>query len=114
MSEEIYTIGKTSIQFSETDETWRCLCTFPHNDGNRLDSTRVASLALLGAAVVLTNRGELLHGMLPDAVPVWIRQEIKRNTVWRERECGPRSYRTNTSADIEDGLRIAHERGGFD
>lgn len=110
MSEEMYGIEGMDIQFSETDETWRCLCTFPHNDGNHLDSARVASLALLGAAVVLANRGELSHGMLPDAVPVWMRNEIKRNTVWRE----SRLYRTNTSAEVEDSLRIAFERGGFD
>ena len=113
MSEEIYSVGDTTVQFSDTDETWRCLCTFPHNDGNHLDSTRVASLALLGAAVVLANRGELNHGMLPNAVPVWMRNEIKRNTIWRERErereCAPRPHLTNTSAEIEDSLRIAHE-----
>ena len=114
MSEEIYHIEELGIQFSETDDTWRCLCTFPHNDGGRLDAARVASLALLGAAVVLANRGDLPHGMLPDAVPVWIRNEIKRNTIWRERECAPRPHLTNTSAEIEDSLQIAQERGGFD
>jgi len=83
MGENIYPIqdydGRwTNIQFSEMDDEYSCLCTFPMNDMGRLDPDRVRSLALFGAAVRLAFDGDLEHGFLPDAVPVWIREEIDR------------------------------------
>ena len=69
------------IQFSEDDDEFVCLCTFPYNDeaaGERLDPERVRSLALLGAAVVL-NRYDGDIGYLPDDLPRWIVDEIVRN-----------------------------------
>ena len=67
------------IMFSEGDDEVGCLCTFPHNDGDRLDVERVRSLAYLGAAVVLQKRGDLEHPYLPGCLPAWIRDEIDRN-----------------------------------
>ena len=67
------------IKFSEVDDTVGCLCTFPHNDvDDHIDTDRVRSLALLGAAVVLHRRG-LTDGpviYLPDMIPQWIRDGI--------------------------------------
>jgi hypothetical protein len=68
----------SSLHFSDLDEEWECLCTFPYNDQGKLDSSRVRSLALLGAAVVLAHNGELDNPLLPNGVPEWIREEIKR------------------------------------
>ena len=67
------------IMFSEGDDTIRCLCTFPHNDGEVLDAERVRSLAYLGAAVVLHHNGDLEHPYLPACLPEWMRREIDRN-----------------------------------
>ena len=88
MGERVYSVlsygGKTHhITFSESDEEWGCLCTFPHNDAafSEISKGRVAQLALFGAAVVLACTdlvdpdGECIF--LPDIVPVWIRESIK-------------------------------------
>ena len=32
MGEKIYQIGEYPLQFSEMDDDYVCLCTFPHND----------------------------------------------------------------------------------
>ena len=85
MGEHVYSVsGKSitwedfTIQFSEMDDDWSCLCTFPHNDGVEILPSRLRSLALLGAAVVLAHQGELEEGanFLPHCVPQWIRDEI--------------------------------------
>ena len=80
MSEKIYNVYGKSIQFSEMNDDWTCLCTFPHNYEPKLDADAVRSLALLGAAVVLARRGDLDGEMLPDCVPQWIRDELQRVT----------------------------------
>ena len=82
------------LRFSEDDDDWGCLCTFPHNDRaeGRIMPGHMRALALLGAAVVLAiwdteelgpdglgDAGELgTHVHLPNAVPQWIRDEIQR------------------------------------
>jgi hypothetical protein len=85
VSESVYLVsGKRvtwedfSIQFSEMDDDWQCLCTFPHNDGAEISLSRLRSLALLGAAVVLAHNGELEEetNFLPLCIPKWIRDEI--------------------------------------
>jgi hypothetical protein len=61
------------------DDT-RCLCCFPGNDEadeNHLANDRVASLAYLGAAVVLKKRGEEITDIMRD-LPSWIVNEIDR------------------------------------
>lgn len=76
---ERYSCNDDEIMFSEIDDSIRCLCTFPNNDMGSLSKERVRSLAYLGAAVVLSNRGELEHPYLPLCLPQWIRDEIDRN-----------------------------------
>ena len=78
MGERYYDVNEMSLSFSEEDSEWRCLCTFPVNCGDRLGPGTIRSLALLGAAVTLACIGDLPHPILPDAVPQWIRDEIKR------------------------------------
>ena len=101
MGERVYSVaigdGKTiDVCFSEMDDDWGCLCTFPHDDHGKLDAERVRSLALLGAAVVLAafrreqletedGWGGTVFASLPNAVPQWIRDEIRR-VVPEERE----------------------------
>ena len=78
MGEDRYHIGKYPLQFSEMDDDYICLCTFPYNDQGELTPDRVRSLALLGAAVVLARSCSLEHPFLPACVPEWIRKEIDR------------------------------------
>ena len=78
MGEDRYHVGKYPLQFSEMDDDYICLCTFPHNDQGALTPDRVRSLALLGAAVVLARSCSLEHPFLPACVPEWIRKEIDR------------------------------------
>ena len=94
MGEQVYTVSgrlkgdetksgewtNFKIQFSEIDDDTSCLCTFPHNNGEKLDKEDVRSLAMLGAAVVLAHRGELEdeYNFLPHCLPQWIRDELKR------------------------------------
>lgn len=67
------------IHFSENQEEWGCLCTFPHNDYERLNEGRVRDLALLGAAVVLIHEGRLNSDvLLPRDIPDWIVKGIDR------------------------------------
>ncbi len=85
MGERSYNVGGgVSFRFSDDDDTFGCLCTFPHNDAGALDPDRVAALALLGAAVVLAKYDpDLLvsgAGFLPYAVPQWIRDGILKVT----------------------------------
>ncbi len=75
MSERIYEIGNKSIKFSEIDEFSGCLCTFPHDDHEKLDIDRVVSLVLFGAAVRLIHAGEYAYQetiVIPDDLPGWI------------------------------------------
>ena len=82
MGENVYPVQDydgnwLDIRFSEMDDDYGCLCTFPYRD-ERLDVEDIRDLALFGAAVRLAFEGELEHGFLPDAVPEWIRKEIDR------------------------------------
>ena len=85
MGEQVYSIEGQEVQFSEVEDTYACLCTFPFNDkafGGKLDADTVRSLALLGAAVCLAHQGELELPILPQGVPEWIRDEIDRVIQW--------------------------------
>jgi len=82
MGENVYPIQDydgnwTEIRFSELDDDYGCLCTFPYYEG-LLDVATIRDLALFGAAVRLAFEGQLEHGFLPHAVPEWIRNEIDR------------------------------------
>jgi hypothetical protein len=74
------------LQFSDSDDDYACLCTFSGNDMGQLDLGEVRSLALFGAAVRLAFSDELEHGILPGAVPEWIREEIDRVIGWEKEE----------------------------
>lgn len=84
------------LHFSEIDDTVDCLCTFPENDkieyeyklsnelgytDGRLSGERIRSLAYLGAAIVLAQKGELRHNVIPDCLPRWIKIEIDRHII---------------------------------
>lgn len=77
------------ITFSEMDETYGCLCTFPANHKTLgIDAWTVRSLALLGSAVVLAHQGEFAeddYNFLPNAVPEWIRKAIDQSLVLDEK-----------------------------
>jgi len=89
MSCDIYTVwgwntdeGKWEekrILFSEMDDSYRCLCTFPGNDKiEGIDKDRIISLALLGAAVAMAHHGRFddEYIRLPYDIPGWIREAI--------------------------------------
>ena len=85
MGEQVYTVVSIDgeehyLQFAENDDdSYCCLCSFPTNDeAMGMDAERVRSLALLGAAVCLAHLYMLDHGILPLAVPEWIREGIDR------------------------------------
>ena len=69
------------VGFSEVDEDYRCLCTFPHNwTEQRLDSNDVRSLAMLGAAVILASQtqDDDARVYIPQDIPEWMRAEVDR------------------------------------
>ncbi len=79
MSEQVYDAEGMQIQFSDMDEEWWCLCAdLPGDEWGELPAEEIRSLALLGVAVKLAHEGRLPHGILPEAIPEWIRKEIKR------------------------------------
>ena len=87
MGERIYPIVENSrshgdsdfVAFNEMDDEFRCLCTFPGNDGEELDIERIRSLALFGAAVHLLLSGELDGPVyIPDNLPRWIVDAVRR------------------------------------
>ncbi len=74
--------GMIMAHFSE-DGNSDCLCTFPHNDQERMSPGRVRAMALLGAAVVLLKQGQLSptedgYVFLPDMLPDWVVDGINR------------------------------------
>lgn len=69
------------LKFSESDDQYGCLCTFPHNyEGNAesITSDTIRSLAMLGALVVLAHQGSATapYSYVPFDVPDWIRERI--------------------------------------
>lgn len=81
-----HSINGRLVRFSEDDDDWRCLCTFPHNDGNTLDTSRLRSLALFGAVcAMIESQDEFYSGyevgdyiFLPHNAPDWLKSEIQR------------------------------------
>ena len=84
-----YSGKEYSIAFNDMDDEFGCLYTFPHNDHKKLTPDRVRELALLGAAVVLASWNEEqieyvweigydYRLTLPNGLPDWIAEEIKR------------------------------------
>ena len=67
------------VMFSEMNDEFGCLCTFPFNDGEELDIERIKALALLGAATVLILSGDLDGPVfIPDGLPRWIVDAVRR------------------------------------
>lgn len=72
-----YSVGGTSVKFSESDDCG-CLCTFDDGSG-AITHDDVRLLAWLGAAVVLLRRGKLVGPVfLPDGLPESVRRGIDR------------------------------------
>ncbi len=83
MSCDIYHVSEhTKIQFGYMDD-FPCLCTFPTNNeamDNKIDPYHVASLAMLGAAVVLAHRDNAPeYFYIPQDLPEWIIDQIKKS-----------------------------------
>lgn len=74
------------IRFSDDNDDWRCLCTFPYNDGEQLDELRARSLLLFGAVIAMIQNGDENFSeyqnddyiFLPAAAPDWLVKEIER------------------------------------
>lgn len=90
MGETRYPLGDSEkvVRFGYDDMRYGCLCTFPFNYSDHKFGIRtVESLALLGAALCLSVNGGLQEVdyadddeyVIPDCIPRWIRDEIRRN-----------------------------------
>ena len=80
--------GEKVVRFGYDDYRYGCLCTFPFNySEHKFGIGIVESLALLGAALCLSVNGGLQEVdyadrneyVIPDCIPRWIRDEIRRN-----------------------------------
>ena len=80
--------GEKVVRFGYDDYRYGCLCTFPFNYfEHKFGIGTVESLALLGAALCLSVNGGLQEVdyadrneyVIPDCIPRWIRDEIRRN-----------------------------------
>ena len=80
--------GEKVVRFGYDDNRYGCLCTFPFNySGHKFGIRTLESLALLGAALCLSVNGGLQEVdyadrneyVIPDCIPRWIRDEIRRN-----------------------------------
>lgn len=88
MSETRYPLGDEVIRFGYDDYRYGCLCTFPYNYvEKKFGVGTVESFALLGASLCLyRNKPSSLikneysdEYVIPDCLPEWIRNEIRRN-----------------------------------
>ena len=73
-------LGGGYAHFSDSDDEFDCLCTFPHNDGEALTVERLRSLALLGAAVVMAYDNPVSRDdyiFIPRDIPGWILDGIR-------------------------------------
>lgn len=84
MGEKTYSIRNKHIRFSEDNDDYGCLCTFPHNDNEYLSLDRLKSLALFGAVVRLVmdgyydDREDDGYIFIPQDVPEWILESVER------------------------------------
>lgn len=85
---DTYYINDIPIRFNEMNDDVCCLCTFPFNDNGELSKSRLRSLAMLGAAVVINHHESLREEIedanfntvdyLPDKLPKWILNGIDK------------------------------------
>lgn len=88
MGETRYPLGNDKVvRFGYDDYRYGCLCTFPFNySEHKLGIRTVESLALLGAALCMSVNGGLQEVeyaekdeyVIPDCLPVWVRDEIRK------------------------------------
>lgn len=86
MGEKSYSIGHKYIRFSEGDDEFSCLCTFPHNDQEHLEIDRLKSLAIFGAVVQLVLKGyyddhEGEYIFIPHDVPSYVLRDVRSLTM---------------------------------
>jgi hypothetical protein len=86
MGEKSYRVRGKSIRFSDNDDEFMCLCTFPHNDQCHLDIDRLKSLAVFGAVVQLVlkgyyddHKGEYIF--IPHDVPPYVLRDVRNLTM---------------------------------
>ena len=88
MAETRYPLGDEVVRFGYDDYRYGCLCTFPYNyKEKKFGVGTVESFALLGAALCLYRNepSSLIKNeysdeyIVPDCLPEWIRDEIRRN-----------------------------------
>ena len=94
MGEKSYRVLGKLIQFSDSDDEFTCLCTFPRNDQEHLDIERLKSLAIFGAVVQLVLKGyyddhEGEYIFIPHDVPSYVLRDVRsltsRAVDWRVR-----------------------------
>lgn len=88
MGETRYPLNNKKIaRFGYDDYRYSCLCTFPFNyQSHKLGIGDVESLALLGATLCMSVNGGLQEVeyadrneyIIPDCIPKWIRNEVRR------------------------------------
>lgn len=85
---DTYKYNDTYIHFSEGDDNTRCLCTFPHNDDEVLEPSRLRSLAYLGATIKLIHEGLITdeYVYLPYCLPKWIKEGIDKQIEVKDEE----------------------------
>lgn len=104
-----YRIDGKLVMFSELDDEFSCLCTFPHNDEDGISVDRLIELALFGAVVTLIKHGyyenvdEGEYIIIPHDVPATIMEDIRkyRKQFSEQRETLPFTDDTPVSADEE-------------
>lgn len=81
MGEKPYRIHNKIIMFNDNNDEFGCLCTFPHNNNEKLYFEDIQSLAMFGAVVRLVLNGyyENYDGyiFIPGDVPQWIIDGIR-------------------------------------
>lgn len=83
MGENVYKVRGKMIKFSESDDSFCCLCTFPHNDDEQILPHRAKSLAVFGAVVQLVLKGyydgyDGEYIFIPHDVPDWVVRDIEK------------------------------------
>lgn len=85
MGEKVYSIGHKRIMFSDTNDEFACLCTFPHNNEEKLGVEDLQSLSIFGAVVQLVLKGyyddhEGEYIFIPHDVPPYVLRDVRSLT----------------------------------
>lgn len=113
MGENVYSFVTSDLEtfrisFSEMDEDFGCLCTFPHNDQEQLSIERLISLAMFGAAVRLAFENKFNPGYiyLPESLPSWLVKEFTRYKDTIDEDYA--EYLTDEIRKLQEKLREAY------